>query len=72
LLQLDRFITKDIKMSPRWGCYHFLFLLIFTIITPPMGLKISIKRLRKQKAQRADILVTKALLTELKPQRGGI
>jgi hypothetical protein len=40
--------------------------------TAPMGLRISIKNHTKKKAQRADILVTKALLTELKPQRGGI
>jgi hypothetical protein len=40
--------------------------------TAPMGLIISIKRRRKQKAQRANILVTKALVTELKPHRGGI
>jgi hypothetical protein len=37
-----------------------------------MGLRISIKNHTKKKAQRAEILVTKALLTELKPQRGGI
>jgi hypothetical protein len=40
--------------------------------TAPMGLRISIKNHTKKKAQKADILVIKIPLTELKPQRGGI